>query len=170
MRGSFLVLATLLAPALLAGSPAIADDKAPKSLAEELVEVMGADQRAADTMHSLADAQFRDGTIKLKQRECIRHVGRNEFTERLARLVRKLNPEEMRDAIAYFNSAVGRRHLEAIEQKANVTAEEWPQRRAFLDTTAGYVLLTRATLTDSSEATAVVNQVIRTRFYECEKS
>jgi hypothetical protein len=170
MREILVVLAAVFVPAWLVGPSAFAADKPPRDPAEELVEVMGADQRAADTMHSLADSQLRDGTTKLKQRECIRQVGREEFTDWFARLVdRNLKPEEMRDALAYFTSAVGKKHLEAIEQKANVTAEDWPERRAFLDTTPGYQLITRALLTDSSEAKRVVDRIIRSRFYECDR-
>ena len=167
MRGSRFI-AALWVMASSAGALAIAADPSDKELARQLVEIMGADRRAADQMHGMADAQFRDGTIKLAQRECIRHVGREEFTERLANLVeQRLKPDEMRDGIAYFTSEVGRKHLAAIEQKASVAAEDWPERRAFLDTTAGYLLITRGLVTSSDEAARLVLLFTGRRFREC---
>lgn len=156
---------------LVDGSASFADDKSPRDLATELVQVMGVDARAARMLHQFADGQFNNGTLKLDQRECIRLVGREEFTDRLAKFVnRRLKPEEMRDAIEYFNSAIGKKHLEAVERKANVTAEDWPERRAFLDTPVGYQLFTRGLLTDSTELQRIVDLVIRDRSYECEKA
>lgn len=163
------VFTTLFVLSFLAGPTSFADEKSPRELAVELVQVMGTDARAALGMHQRADRQFNEGTLKLAQRDCIRLVGREEFTERLASLVdRKLQRGELLDAIAYFRSPIGKRHLAAIENKSNATAEDWPERRAFLDTPAGYLLLTRGLLTNSSELSRAVDMTIRDRFYECE--
>ena len=72
---------------------------------------------------------------------------------------RELTPAEMEAAIAYFRSEVGSRHLEVIRATRNVgkaSLNDQPSEMraamlAFLDTPAGYRLVTRAMLTSSEE-------------------
>ena len=164
LNRAHLVLVVLSCAVLSARAAEPAED----ALARQLVQVMQVDERAARQMHRLAEAQYRADTLTRAQHDCILAGNRTEFTERLASLAsRGLTMQELRAAIAYFESDVGRRHLESIDDRTNVSSREWAQRRAFLDSSAGYALITRSLL-NGSQAQSLVRYLTSNRMHDCE--
>lgn len=145
-----------LAAAVAAASP---PDEA---LAHRLVEVMGADARLADGVHSDADRLFATGKISLKQRDCFQ-IDRSEFTEALERAaIRELSADEVQRAIAYFETSTGQKHLQIAELERTVggneldaatralTVSEIDEMHRFSTTPEGIKLLTKQVLTNSA--------------------
>ncbi len=140
-------------------------------LPRELVSVMRADERATRELHSLAETMYRMDQLTRAQHDCVLAANRTEFNEELASLVRStLTMQEMQESLDYFRSEVGQKHLDAIDARENVSRAQWQQRRAFIDTRAGYLLITRALLTTSDEARRATQRISRRRLQDCERA
>jgi hypothetical protein len=93
------------------------------------------------------------------QRECLLKIDSEFVVRGLKRLAGELNAEETRAAIAYFGSPIGKQHRELMRAEVGLSRatllDYTPDERvafiAFLDTPAGYRLVTRSLLTGSPE-------------------
>jgi hypothetical protein len=165
----------LLALLLIPGTPTRAEES-PRELGRQLVRVMGVDEHAAlGVQRSVSQNVL--GEAGESQRECIRRIGRDEFTESLGSIAAgDLTPSEMLDAIQYFLSPIGIKHLRTIREQPGATRvsmssfsrEDQSAMRAFLDTMAGYRLMTRGLLTSSPEARSLFDRKVREALRKCQ--
>ena len=136
------------------------------ALALRLVSAMGVDLQMARGVRSIGEQMFRDGQLDEGQRECLRGVGRGDFTELLqAAATRELSELEMRAAIDYFESPAGKKDLWIAEfrrfspragelglKMPDLSPDEYDQMRAFGASPAGVKLLAQGVLTGSVPA------------------
>jgi len=133
--------------------------------AEELIRAMRADELIAQLVERSVRSQCEFKRCEVDLNVCLTNLDRTEIISTLVRIARReLTPAEMKAAIAYFQSEVGSRHLEVIRASKNIGEgslnDQKPDTRAamlaFLDTPAGYRLVTRGMLTNSEEANWLV--------------
>ena len=144
--------------------------------AVNLIHAMRADEQAAQLVERYVRDACRDSECKVDLTKCVAAIDREGITDRLVRLAnRELTPSEIEAGTTYFRSEIGIRHLEVLRAtrglgKATLNDQK-PEVRtamlAFLDTSAGYRLVTRSLLTNSTEVNQMMNRERRRVFLEC---
>jgi hypothetical protein len=153
-------LALLLCLAPLASRAVDPEWDRTRALARELVSLMKLDEQAVQKTEALILARCRRESCDADLRQCLMKSDREYFAEDFAREARNaLSPEEMQQAIDYFRTEAGLRHLDILRAEQGLGGGETlfnqsdeTRRRilAFLDTRAGYLLITRSVLTLNS--------------------
>lgn len=159
----------LVAPGAQAGDPG-------SDLALQLIRAMKVDEQAAMKVHNLAASRWRSGNITEQQRDCALKVSQTDFTDMLMHFARReLTPAEMQAAIEYFKSTTGMKHIEVMRAEQGLAAtsffkqdpDDQAKMLAFLETPAGYRLITRGLLTTSTEASNYVDRRRRSVTRDC---
>jgi hypothetical protein len=144
-------------------------------LALRLVSAMGIDLQMARGVQSIGEQMFRSGQLDVGQRNCMRGVGRADFTELLRdAATRELSEPELRAAIDYFESPAGKKDLWIAEfrrfsahagalglRMPDLSPTEYDQMRTFGASPVGVKLLSQGVLTGSIPASDHIAQ--RTR-------
>ena len=109
-------------------------------------------------------------------RECLLKVDRGHLTDMLVNFsIRELTSAEMEAATIYFRSETGERHRQVMRKELGLSEESLSDQSLemrtamleFLDTPAGYRLVTRALLTNSDEVRWLIGSQAREAFYRC---
>ena len=145
--------------------------------AKNLVYAMRADEQAAQLAERYVRDACRNRTCKVDLTKCLAAIDRERILDRLVSLAkRELTVAEMDAGTAYFRSDVGRKHLEIMRATRNLGKgtlnDQKPEDRAamlaFLDTSAGYRLVTRSLLTNSTEVNQMVGRERSEALWECD--
>lgn len=145
-------------------------------LAAELIRTMNADIQATELVEKQILDRCRVENCDADLRECLLKIDRNFLMYRLARFaMRELTPEEMAAATTYFRTETGEKHRQVMRKDLGLSkatlSDQTPEVRAamlaFLDTPAGYRLVTRALLTNSDEVRGMISSQARDAFYRC---
>lgn len=152
---AFVVCALCAVARCLAADP---PDKLEEVLARELVATMKIDEQANQKVEKRILDRCRAEKCDADLRQCLMKFDRQDVTEDLeSDAVKELTADEMRDAIAYFRSEAGLKHLDILRAEQGLGGEDTifnqtPGTRArmlaFLDTRAGYLVITRGVLTN----------------------
>lgn len=149
---------------VLVALPATATDSR-REVAENLVHAMRADEQVAQLVERYVRDACRDGSCMVDLTKCLGAIDRNRVMDRLVTIARReLTSSEMEAATVYFRSDVGMRHSEVMKTSRGLSKaslnEQSPEVRAamlaFLDTSAGYRLVTRSILTNSTEVNRII--------------
>lgn len=166
MQGFPVRMLMVAAVLCMAQAPARAED-AIATLALRLVSAMGVDLQMARGVRSIGEQMYRTGQLDESQRNCLRSVGRAEFTVLLQESAsRELSAQELRAAIDYFESDAGKKDLWIAEYRRSAaraaelglrmpdfSPSEYDAMRAFGSSPAGVKLLSRGVLTQTDTAT-----------------
>jgi len=148
-----------------------------RSLAEELIRTMKADDQILELAEKQILSQCRYEKCDDELRQCLFKFDRDEFFGILVYFAeRELTPVEMQAAITYFRSEVGDKHRQIMRTELGLAKatlnDQTPEARAamlaFLDTPAGYRLVTRALLTNSEKVRQLIRHQARGAFYRCQ--
>jgi hypothetical protein len=141
-----------------------------RALARELIATMKLEEQALQKAEARILAHCRHKKCDADLRQCLMKIDRQYFVDfTVSDVTRELTVTEMREGIAYFKSEPGLKHLDVLRAEQglggndtifNQTPEIRARMLAFLDTRAGYLLITRAVLRDG------VNKMATTQFYE----
>jgi hypothetical protein len=151
-------------------------DEARHALAEELVRTMKADEQASQRIERIIIARCREEQCDDELRLCLFKIDHNELMLYLVSFAeRELTPEEMKAAIAYFRSEIGEKHRQVMRAEVGLskatlydqTSEARAAMLAFLDTPAGYRLVTRALLTNTDKVSGMVLNHAGRAFSRC---
>lgn len=151
-------------------------DDSRHALAEELVRTMKADEQAAQRIEKIIVDRCRDEQCDDELRQCLFKLDRNELLSDLTYLAeRELTPEEMTVATTYFRSEIGERHRQVMRAEVGLSkatlydqpAEARAAMLAFLDTPAGYRLVTRALLTNTDKVNGMILNQAGRAFRRC---
>lgn len=151
-------------------------DESRHALAEELVRTMKADEQAAERIEKIIIARCREEQCDDELRLCLFKIDRNELLSDLAYFAeRELTPEEMTAATAYFRSDIGEKHRQVMRGEVGLSKatlyDQAPEARAamlaFLDTPAGYRLVTRALLTNTDKVSGMIRNQAGRAFRRC---
>jgi hypothetical protein len=149
--------------------------KISRDLARELIETTRVDAQAVQKVEAqiLARCQIEECDADL--RSCLMKIDREYFSSLLEHeFEQALTADEMRQAIAHFRTETGLKHLEILRAEQGLGGKETlfsqtPEVRAailaFLDTRAGYLLITRGVLRQSADAR--VDGQARAAFWRC---
>lgn len=170
---------SLIACAVWAVAPGLAADPQydlKQALARELISVMKLDEQAIQKVEKRILDRCRAEHCDADLRQCLMKFDRQLITLYLeSDVVKELRPDEMRDAIAYFRSETGLKHLDILRAEQglggdqtlfNQTPETRARMIAFLDTRAGYLVITRGVLTN--RANAMTNSRASMSFWRCQ--
>ena len=155
-----LVVGLLLAIPAHAGYPG-------DEVAEDLIRAMRVDELVAQLVERDVRSECRVRKCAVDLKACLKTINRDEIMMWLVFVVEdELTPAEMKAATAYFRSDVGMRHREVIEATRNVgkasLQDQPPEIRTvmlkFLDTPAGYRLVTRAVLTNTERVDRIIER------------
>jgi hypothetical protein len=145
-------------------------------LAQELIAVTKVDEQAAQKVEKLILARCQVEKCDADLRECLMKIDKHFFTLFLQSDFRdELTAEETRQSIAYFRTETGQKHLDILRAEQglggsdtlfNQSAETRAGMLAFLDTRAGYLLITRSLLTNSSNQW--IGGKAREAFWRCQ--
>lgn len=170
-----LLLGLLLGLAPVAGWTVDPEWRRTQALARELIDRMKLDEQAVQKVERLILARCHSQTCDADQRQCLLKIDREEFAQDFAHTAEKeLTPEEMRQAIAYFRTEAGLHHLEILRAEQGLGGQETlfnqsSQTRArilaFLDTRAGYLLITRSVL--NARGSQLVRMKADLQFWRC---
>lgn len=167
-----LITGLLLVVPVQAGNPGGASP-------EDLIHAMRADEQAARLIERSVRDDCRYQKCKVDLTKCLMTIDREDLMSSLVSLAkRELTPAEIEAGTTYFRSDIGARHLEFMwatreTGKTYLNDQESTVRAAmlaFLDTPAGYRLVTRSLLTNSTEFNRMVRLKSRLVFYECQPS
>lgn len=158
-RACVLMAVAVLQP--LAGWAAEPSDIDEDALASELIATMKIDEQAMQLVENRLLAWCRDEKCDADLRQCVLKFDREEITAFMVSDARsELTPDELRQAIAYFRTETGLRHLDILRAERglggdatlfNQTPEDRARMLAFLDTRTGYLIFTRHVLTNESD-------------------
>jgi len=148
-----------------------------RALAEELIRTMKADDQILELAEKQILSRCRSEKCDDELRQCLFKFDRDEFMGTLVYFTaRELTPAEMQAAISYFRSEVGDKHRQIMRTELGLAkptlTDQTPEARAamlaFLDTPAGYRLVTRALLTNSDKVRDMIRSQARGAFYRCQ--
>jgi hypothetical protein len=141
-----------------------------QALARELIATMNLEDQAVQKAEARILAHCRQIKCDADLRQCLMKIDREYFvTFTVSNVSHELTVTEMKEAIAYFRSEPGLKHLDVLRAEQGLGGHDTifnqtPAIRArmltFLDTRAGYLLITRAVLRDG------VNKMASMQFYE----
>lgn len=144
---------------LLFATPGLAADSREEA-AQNLIRAMRADELVAQLAERYVRRNCEHRKCEVDLTVCLATMDRGEIVRTLVNIAtRELTPAETEAATAYFHTEAGARHLDVIRATQYVGEasmnDQKPEIRtamlAFLDTSAGYRLVTRAMLTNSDE-------------------
>jgi hypothetical protein len=145
----------------LAGQARGAEPDDATSLAAELVATMKIDEQASQKVENEILAWCHANKCDADLRRCLMKFDREEITEDLEDAASSaLTPDEMKAAIAYFRTETGLKHLDVLRAERGLGGDatlfnQSPEDRArmlgFLDTRAGYLIITRQVLTSQTD-------------------
>jgi hypothetical protein len=149
--------------------------QARSELARELIAVTKVDEQAVQKVEKLILARCQVEECDADLRECLMKIDKDYFTRFLEVDFRnELTVEETRQAIAYFRTETGLKHLDILRAEQglggsdtlfNQSAGTRAGILAFLDTRVGYLLITRSVLTNS--ASQWIGGKAREAFWRC---
>ena len=129
-------------------------------LARELIAVMKIDEQAVQKVERLILARCRVEDCDADERQCLMKLDKDYFTTFIeSDAVKEFTADEMKEAIRYFRSETGLKHLDILRAEQglggsdtlfNQSAETRAGILAFLDTRVGYLLITRSVLTNNA--------------------
>jgi hypothetical protein len=154
------------------------------ALALRLVSAMGVDLQMARGVQSIGEQMFRSGQLDEVQRECLRGVGRGDFTGLLQEAAtRELSAPELRAAVDYFESSAGKKDLGIAQfrrflpragelglRMPDLSPDEYDQMRAFGASPAGVKLLGQGVLTGSTPASDYIVRKTRELIGGCKNA
>ncbi len=128
------------------------------SLAGDLLAIMKVEDQAVQKVERRILARCREEKCDADMRQCLMKIDRQDFSAFVGSDLRhELTADEMKQAIAYFKTEAGLKHLDILRAEQglggtdtvfNQTPEIRARILAFLDTRAGYLLITRSVLAD----------------------
>ena len=136
-----------------------------RELAEELIRAMKADEQAMELAEKQILSRCRYEKCDDELRQCLFKFDRYEFMSTLLSIAeRELTPAEMKAGITYFRTEIGEKHRQVLRAEQGLAkaslSDQIPEERAamlaFLDTPAGYLLVTRALLTNSDKVRGMI--------------
>ena len=151
-------------------------DESRHALAEELVRAMKGDEQAAQRIEKIIIDQCHEEHCDDEARQCLFKIDRNELLSDLTYFAeRELTPGEMAAATAYFRSEIGEKHRQVMRAELGLSKatlyDQAPEVRAamlaFLDTSAGYRLVTRALLTNTDKVNGMIRNQAGRAFHRC---
>jgi hypothetical protein len=144
--------------------------------AEDLIHAMKADEQAWQLVEKQILVLCQPKKCSREEQQCLFKIDADYFLDRLVSLAeRELTPAEMEAGATYFRSEIGMKHREVMRAEQGLAKatlnDQAPDVRAamlaFLDTSAGYRLVTRALLTNSVEVNKLITLRARITFYDC---
>jgi hypothetical protein len=167
IRRTWFLLVIGIASSCLAAD---AQSELEERLARELVSVMKLEDQAVQKVEGRILAQCRREKCDADMRQCLMKIDRRDFVGSVGRALRReLTTDEVTQAIAYFKTEAGLKHLDILRAEQGLGGSDnvfnqAPAIRAgilaFLDTRAGYLLITRSVLSDG------VNGWVTGQFFE----
>jgi hypothetical protein len=150
------------------------DDRA--RLARELVDVMRLAEQAEELIEKQILARCHREKCDNEAMTCMLKLDREELVRHFLNIAKmELTIEELRAAVGYFRTEVGEKHRQILRAERGLArtslAEQSPEDRqimlAFLDTRAGYLLFTRAVLTNTSQVNALIRRTAFLAWDDC---
>jgi hypothetical protein len=139
---------------------------------------MKVDAQAEQLVERQVLSRCRPDDCDNERRACMLKFDHADFTYTLAAIARReLTPAEMKMGIDYFRSEVGMKHRQIMRAEKGLstaslsgqTLEDRARMLAFLDTSVGYRLVTRAVLTNTSEVNEWNAWRARLAFADCKR-
>lgn len=156
--GSLVVVSSLALP--MTGRAADSQRDLRRDVARDLIATMKLDEQAAQKAEAAVLAWCRAKECDADMRRCVLKFDREEITRNLVvDAENALTVDEMREAIAYFRTETGLKHLDVLRAEqglggdatfSNQAPGDRARMLAFLDTRAGYLIITRSVLTSGS--------------------
>jgi hypothetical protein len=145
-------------------------------LARELIVITKVDEQAAQKVEKLILARCQVEKCDGDLRECLMKIDRDYLTLLQESAFKdELTAEETRQAIAYFRTETGQKHLDILRAEQGLGGSDTlfnqsPETRAgilaFLDTRVGYLLFTRSVLTNTTQRW--IGGQAREAFWRCQ--
>jgi hypothetical protein len=145
-------------------------------LADELVRTMKADDQVIELAEKLILSRCQVEKCDEELRQCLFKFDREEFMGKLVHIAeREFTPAEMKAGITYFRTEIGEKHRQVMRAELGLAkaslSDQIPEERvamlAFLDTPAGYRLVTRALLTNSDQVRGMILNLAGRAFDRC---
>jgi hypothetical protein len=147
-----------------------------RELAWELVGLMHLEEQAQQKVERQILARCRVEKCDADLRQCLMKPDDSYYMEYVvSEAVQELTPDEMRQAIAYFRTESGLKHLDILRAEQGLggsdtlfSQDDATRARilAFLDTRAGYLVITRSVLLNS--VTTYMNRMAAMAFWRCQ--